>query len=160
MARQAVGDAILRVGLTTRPLTGALTTSNSGGHFPTEMKRAGYEGIILTGRAAEPTYLYVSPGKTELRPAGHLWGKDTEETSDPLLEETDRKARVSCIGPAGERLVRFACVMNEKHRPAGRSGVGAVMGSKPSRGASYGALLAHNRSICNPACIWFSDNTG
>jgi len=116
--------------MTKSPLTGALTTSNSGGHFPTEMKRAGYDGIILKGRAAEPVFLYVTPGKAELRPAGHLWGKDTEETTDLLLEETDRKARVACIGPAGERLVRFACVMNEKHRSAGRSGVGAVMGSK------------------------------
>ncbi|MHB9115670.1 MAG: aldehyde ferredoxin oxidoreductase family protein [Thermoleophilia bacterium] len=116
--------------MTKSPLTGALTTSNSGGHFPTEMKRAGYDGIIVTGRAAEPSYLFVSPGKSELRLAGHLWGKDTEETTDLLLAETDLKARVACIGPAGERLVRFASVQNEKHRAAGRSGVGAVWGSK------------------------------
>jgi aldehyde:ferredoxin oxidoreductase len=116
--------------MTKSPLTGALTTSNSGGHFPTEMKRAGYDGIIVTGRAAEPTYLYVAPGRSELRSAAHLWGKDTEETTDLLLAEVDIKARVACIGPAGERLVRFASVQNEKHRAAGRSGVGAVMGSK------------------------------
>ena len=116
--------------MTKSPLTGALTTSNSGGHFPTEMKRAGYDGIIVKGRAAEPMYLYVTPGKAELRSAGHLWGKDTAETTDLLFDETDPKARVACIGPAGERLVRFASVMNEKHRAAGRSGVGAVMGSK------------------------------
>jgi len=116
--------------MTKSPLTGALTTSNSGGHFPTELKRAGYDGIILTGRAAEPTYLFVTPGKAELRSADHLWGKDTEETTDLLLQETHPKARVACIGPAGERLVRFASVQNEKHRAAGRSGVGAVLGSK------------------------------
>src|SRR5680860_811049 len=112
------------------PLNGALTASNAGGHFPTELKRAGYDGIIVQGRAEEPVYLYVTPGKAELRPAGHLWGKDTHETTDLLLAETHPKARVACIGPAGERLVLFASVQNEKHRAAGRSGVGAVMGSK------------------------------
>ena len=116
--------------MTKSPLTGALTTSNSGGHFPTEMKRAGYDGIIIKGRADQPTYLYVTPGGVELRSAAQLWGKDTEETTDLLLDETSPKARVACIGPAGERLVRFASVQNEKHRAAGRSGVGAVMGSK------------------------------
>jgi aldehyde:ferredoxin oxidoreductase len=116
--------------MTKSPLTGALTTSNSGGQFPTELKRAGYDGIIVKGRAAQATYLFITPQKAELRSAEHLWGKDTEETTDLLLEETDAKARVACIGPAGERLVRFASVQNEKHRAAGRSGVGAVMGSK------------------------------
>jgi aldehyde:ferredoxin oxidoreductase len=112
------------------PLNGALTASNAGGRFPTELKRAGYDGIIVTGRASEPTYLYISESGPELRSASHLWGRDTHETTDLLLEETDPGARVACIGPAGERLVLFASVQNEKHRAAGRSGVGAVMGSK------------------------------
>jgi aldehyde:ferredoxin oxidoreductase len=116
--------------MTKSPLTGALTTSNSGGHFPTELKRAGYDGIIVKGRADRPVYLSITPGGSELRSAEHLWGKDTAETTDLLLAETHAKARVACIGPAGERLVRFASVQNEKHRAAGRSGVGAVMGSK------------------------------
>jgi len=66
----------------------------------------------------------------ELRDASHIWGKDSYETTDALLSETDPEAKVACIGPAGERLVLFACIMNDKHRAAGRTGVGAVMGSK------------------------------
>ena len=116
--------------MTKSPLTGAITCSNSGGRFPTELKRSGYDGVILMGRAPKPVYLYVNDGKAELRDASHLWGQTTHETTDRLHAETDSKARVACIGPAGERLVRFAAIMNDKDRAAGRSGVGAVMGSK------------------------------
>jgi aldehyde:ferredoxin oxidoreductase len=116
--------------VTKSPLTGALCNSNSGGMFPTEMKLTGYDMFIFEGRSEKPVYLWVNDGKAELRSAEHLWGKNTHETEDVLLNETDPKARVNCIGPAGENLVRFACIMNDKHRAAGRSGVGAVMGSK------------------------------
>ena len=116
--------------MTKSPLTGALTCSNSGGRFPTELKRAGYDAVIFRGRATEPVYLWIQDGKAELRPAGHLWGKTTHATTDALLEETDSAARVSCIGPAGERQVLFASIMNDRDRAAGRSGVGAVMGAK------------------------------
>jgi len=116
--------------MTKSPLTGAITCSNSGGQFPTQMKRSGYDAIIFTGKAAEPAYLYIDRGKAELRSAAHLWGKDTHETTDTLLQETNPKARVACIGPAGERLVLFASIINDRDRAAGRSGVGAVMGSK------------------------------
>ncbi len=116
--------------MTKSPLTGAVTCSNSGGMFPTEFKRAGYDAIIFTGRSASPVYLWVDQGRAELRDAGHLWGKNTHETTDMLLNETQAKARVACIGPAGEKQVLFASIMNDKHRAAGRSGVGAVMGSK------------------------------
>ena len=116
--------------MTKSPLTGAITCSNSGGIFPTEFKRAGYDAIIFTGRSKTPVYLWLDHGKAELRRADHLWGKDTHETTDMLLAETDGKAKVACIGPAGEKRVLFASVMNDKHRAAGRSGVGAVMGSK------------------------------
>jgi aldehyde:ferredoxin oxidoreductase len=116
--------------MTKSPLTGAITCSNSGGMFPTELKRTGYDAIIFTGRSETPVYLWLDHGKAELRGADHLWGKDTHETTDTLLVETDAKARVACIGPAGEKQVLFASVMNDKHRAAGRSGVGAVMGSK------------------------------
>jgi len=116
--------------MTKSPLTGAITCSNSGGRFPTELKRAGYDAVIFTGKAAKPVYLYVDRGKAELRSAAHLWGKDTHKTTDRLLQETDPKARVACIGPAGEKLVLFASIMNDRDRAAGRSGVGAVMGSK------------------------------
>ncbi|PKO12494.1 MAG: aldehyde ferredoxin oxidoreductase [Chloroflexi bacterium HGW-Chloroflexi-10] len=116
--------------VTKSPLTGALTDSNSGGYFPTEMKRTGFDCFIFEGKSAEPVYLWVNNDTVEIRPAGHLWGKTVPETEDQLISETDAKARVACIGPAGENLVRIASIMNDKHRAAGRSGVGAVMGSK------------------------------
>ena len=116
--------------VTKSPLTGALSCSNSGGFFPTEMKRTGFDLFIFEGKAERPVYLWVHDGEAELRSAEHLWGKDVFETEDALRAETDRRARVACIGPAGERLVRIAAIMNEKHRAAARSGVGAVMGSK------------------------------
>jgi aldehyde:ferredoxin oxidoreductase len=115
---------------TKSPLTGAITCSNSGGHFPAELKKAGWDMIVLEGRAAEPVYLWIDGARAELRPAGHLWGKTTHETDDALRAETHAQAKSACIGPAGERLVRFAAIMNDRDRAAGRSGVGAVMGSK------------------------------
>jgi aldehyde:ferredoxin oxidoreductase len=116
--------------VTKSPLTGAITCSNSGGHFPTQLKKAGYDGIIVTGRAKTPVYLWIEDGRAELRPADHLWGKDTHQTDDTIKEETDRRAKVASIGPAGERGALFASIMNDRDRAAGRSGVGAVMGSK------------------------------
>ena len=116
--------------VTKSPLTGAITVSNSGGDFPTWMKRTGFDMFIIEGRAEKPVYLWVNEDEIELRPAEHIWGKEVHESEDLLLEETDPKAKVACIGPAGERLVRVASIMNDKHRAAGRSGVGAVMGSK------------------------------
>ncbi len=116
--------------MTKSPLTGAITCSNSGGMFPTEFKRTGYDAIVFTGQSKKKVYLYLDHEKAELRSADHLWGKDTHQTTDLLLAETDAKAKVACIGPAGEKRVLFASIMNDKHRAAGRSGVGAVMGSK------------------------------
>lgn len=116
--------------VTKAPLTGTIGASNSGGHFGPELKFAGYDGIIFEGKSETPVYLYINDDKIELRSAEHLWGKKVPETTDELLSETDPGARVACIGPAGEKLVLYATVMNDKHRAAGRSGLGAVMGSK------------------------------
>ena len=116
--------------VTKSPLTGALAHSNSGGDFPTWMKRTGFDMFIFEGRAKKPLYLWVNEDQVELRSAEHLWGKDVPTTTDTLLAETDPKAKVACIGPAGERLALVAGIMNDKHRAAARSGVGAVMGSK------------------------------
>jgi len=116
--------------VTKAPLTGTIGASNSGGHFGPELKYAGYDGIIFEGKAEKPVYLYINDDVVELRCAEHLWGKSVFETTDELLKETVEDARVACIGPAGEKLVLFATVMNDKHRAAGRSGLGAVMGSK------------------------------
>ena len=112
-------------------LTGAITTSNSGGHWGPELKFAGYDMLIVEGRAPKPSYLYVYDDLVEIRDAAQYWGKIVSETEDGLREELGVPGmRIACIGPAGENLVKFACIMNDKHRAAGRSGVGTVMGSK------------------------------
>ncbi len=116
--------------VTKSPLTGALAHSNSGGEFPTWMKRTGFDMFIFEGKALEPVYVLVNEDQVEIRSAAHVWGKDTHETTDILKEETSADARVACIGQAGENLALMAAIMNDKHRAAARSGVGAVMGSK------------------------------
>ena len=116
--------------VTKGPLTGTIAASNSGGSFGPEMKFAGYDAIILEGRAAKPSYLWIKDDTVEIRDAAHLWGKDVPDTTDILREETDSDAKVACIGPAGENMALLASIMNEMHRAAGRTGVGAVMGSK------------------------------
>ncbi len=116
--------------MTKSPLTGAITCSNSGGMFPNEFKRSGFDAVIFSGKAKEPVYLWIEQGQAEIRDAGHLRGKTTHETTDLLVAETDSKAKVACIGPAGEKGVLFASIMNDKDRAAGRSGVGTVMGAK------------------------------
>jgi aldehyde:ferredoxin oxidoreductase len=116
--------------VTKGPLTGTIAASNSGGYWGPELKYAGYDMIIIEGKAAEPAYLWIFNDRVELRCAAKLWGKSTHEATDIIVSETDPEAKVACIGPAGEKLVKFACVINDKHRAAGRTGVGAVMGSK------------------------------
>lgn len=115
---------------TKSPLTGAITCSNSGGSFPAELKRSGLDAIIVEGVSPRPVYLFVADERAELRPADHLWGRSVPEADEALRAETDPKAKVAVIGPAGERLVLFAAIMNDRDRAAGRAGVGAVMGSK------------------------------
>lgn len=117
--------------VTKGPLTNAITTSNSGGLWGPEIKAAGYDMLILEGRASSPCYLWIYDDQVEIREAGHLWGKTVWETEERLRTELGVPDTViASIGPAGEKLVRFACIMNDLHRAAGRSGVGAVMGSK------------------------------
>lgn len=111
-------------------LNGTIAASNSGGSFGPELKYAGYDGIIIEGKAKEPVYLWINDEHVELRSASHLWGADVVTTVDTIKAETDEEAKVACIGPAGENLVKFACIMNEYNRAAGRSGVGAVLGFK------------------------------
>ncbi|MGE5553421.1 MAG: aldehyde ferredoxin oxidoreductase family protein [Betaproteobacteria bacterium] len=116
--------------VTKSPLTGTIAASNSGGYWGPELKYAGFDALIIEGKAPNPVYLWVENGQIEVRPADHLWGKTTHETEDILHAETDPEAKIASIGPAGENLVKFACVVNDKHRAAGRSGVGAVLGAK------------------------------
>ncbi|MBI4765011.1 MAG: aldehyde ferredoxin oxidoreductase family protein [Deltaproteobacteria bacterium] len=113
------------------PLIGLFTDSNSGGHFGPELKFAGIDHVIITGRSDTPVYLYIQNNKAELRPAAHLWGLDTWETEDLIRSQLgDASIQVASIGPAGENQVRLACIINNKSHAAGRTGLGAVMGSK------------------------------
>lgn len=117
--------------VTKSPLNDVITSSNSGGFWGAELKFAGYDILVVEGKAAEPVYIHIKDDKVEIKPAGHLWGKNTNEVTDMLLKEVgDPKARVANIGTAGEQLSRIACIMNDRWRAAGRSGVGAVMGAK------------------------------
>ncbi len=116
--------------VTKSPLTGTIASSNSGGYFGAELKFAGYDAIVFEGKATSPVYLVIEDDKVELREAGELWGKVVSETTDILEKRHGDKHRVLTIGPAGERLSLLAAIMNDRWRAAGRSGVGAVMGSK------------------------------
>ena len=117
--------------VTKAPLNGVIASSNSGGYWGAQMKFAGYDMVILEGKADKPQYITIYDDKVEIKDATHLWGKDVYATTATLLEEFgDPKAKVLCIGPAGENLSMNAAIMNDKFRAAGRSGVGAVMGSK------------------------------
>lgn len=112
-------------------LTNAITTSNSGGHWGPELKFAGYDLLILEGKSPQPVYLFINNDQVEIRDASGYWGKGVNDTEDGLRSELGIPGlRIASIGPAGENLVKFACIMNDKHRAAGRSGVGTVMGSK------------------------------
>lgn len=116
------------------PLTLGYGESEAGGFWGPELKMAGFEGIIVTGAATEPVYLWVQEGKAELRPAGHLWGRTPLEVQNELHAELgDDKIRVLQCGPAGEKLVRMAAITNELRHYNGRNGLGAVMGSKKLR---------------------------
>ena len=117
--------------VTKGPLTGAIACSNSGGYCGAEFKMAGWDMVIFEGKSAKPVYLFVQDDVAELRDAAHLWGKTVWETEATLKKQLqDPLVRVSSIGGAGENLVLYAAVVNDLHRAAGRSGVGAVMGSK------------------------------
>ena len=117
--------------VTKGPLTGAIACSNSGGYFGAELKFAGWDMIIFEGKSPKPVYLWLENDKAELRDAGHLWGKTTWQTEETIKKtHQDPQIRVASIGRAGENGVLYACVVNDLHRAAGRSGVGTVMGSK------------------------------
>ncbi len=117
--------------VTKSPLTGTIASSNSGGFWGAELKFAGYDLIIVEGKSETPCYIHINDDVVQIKDAKKYWGKLVSETTDLLLQETaDPKARVLTIGPAGEKMILLASIMNDKYRAAGRSGVGAVMGSK------------------------------
>ena len=113
------------------PLAGSIGDAQAGGFWPAEAKAAGFDGIIVKGKAEQPVYLWLHDGEAELRDAAHLWGQVTGDVDAAIREELDDpKIQVLQIGPAGEKLVRYACIINMANRAAGRTGMGAVMGSK------------------------------
>jgi len=117
--------------ITKGPLTGAIACSNSGGYWGAELKMAGWDMVIVEGKSPTPVYLYINDDVAELRDASSLWGQSVWKTEEALKTSLqDPLTRVSCIGPAGENGVLYAAIVNDLHRAAGRSGVGAVMGSK------------------------------
>ena len=122
--------------VTKSPLTGLFLDSYAGGWFGPELRRLGYDGLIITGRAEEPTYLWLSEEGPELRDASHIWGQPSGRAVELVRDETDGRAHVAAIGPAGENLVRFAAIVFDRDEDpwrsgvAGRGGAGAVMGSK------------------------------
>lgn len=113
------------------PLTNGYGKSEVGGFFGAEVRHAGFDGIIVEGRATRPSYIWVHDGQAEIRDAAKYWGKDTKETQEGIRAElNDKRIRLAMIGPAGENMVRFACVINDLTEAAGRGGMGAIMGSK------------------------------
>lgn len=145
------------------PLTGGFGESEAGGYWGTELKLAGFDAIIVEGKADKPVYIFIQDGQVEIKNAQHLWGMKTLECQDAICEELgDKNVKVTLIGPAGENLVSFACILNDLDAAAGRTGMGAVMGSKNLKAI---ACRGHQRlSLANPEAVsaighWIRDNT-
>ncbi len=145
------------------PLTGAFGEAEAGGYWGAELKMAGFDAIIIDGKAEKPVYLLIRDGKAELKDARRLWGMKTLECQNTIREDLgDSGIKVAQIGPAGENLVRFACVVNDLDAFAGRTGMGAVMGSKNLKAV---ACRGHQRlSLADPDAVaalahWVKDNT-
>jgi len=131
--------------VTKSPLSGMIASSNSGGVWGAKLKYAGWDAIIVEGKAKEPVYINIDDEKAEILPANEYWGKTTEDVVEEMLKLYP-KASILNIGPAGEKLSLIAAVMNDKDRAAGRSGVGAVMGSKNLKAISVTA----SRTVIEP----------
>jgi aldehyde:ferredoxin oxidoreductase len=145
------------------PLTGGFGEADAGGYWGTELKLAGFDAIIVEGKAENPVYISIQDGQVEIKDARHLWGMQTLECQNAIREELgDPGVKIAQIGPAGENLVRFACVANDLDAFAGRTGMGAVMGSKKLKAV---ACRGHQRlSLANPEAVsaigrWVRDNT-
>jgi len=144
------------------PLTGGWGDSQAGGFWGAELKRAGWDAIIIEGKAANPVYLWINDDKVEIRDASHLWGRTTREVQEQIQDELgDKRIRVTQIGLAGEKLVRIAGIANDLTHFYGRNGHGAVMGSKMLRAiavrGSKALPLAHPEKVREVA-KWLADN--
>lgn len=144
------------------PLTGAIGDAQGGGFWPAELKFAGSDAIIVTGKSPRPVYLWIHDGVAELRDAAHLWGRITGDVEDAIrAEHNDAHIQVLQIGPGGEKLTRYACLISHSNRAAGRTGMGAVMGSKNLKAV---AVRGHSRpEVADPERLralgrWGRDN--
>ncbi|MFC1903900.1 aldehyde ferredoxin oxidoreductase family protein [Chloroflexota bacterium] len=145
------------------PLTGAFGEAEAGGYWGTELKMAGFDAIIVEGKAEKPVYILIQDGEVSIKDARHLWGMKTLECQNTIREELgDVGIKVLQIGPAGENLVRFACIMNDLDAASGRTGMGAVMGSKNLKAV---ACRGHQRpTVADQQGVteiarWIKDNT-
>lgn len=130
-----------RVDLVTKsPLTGLIGCSNAGGFWAAHLKQAGFDMMILRGESKKPVYIWINDGDVEIRDAEHLWGRlDAMNTIDEIKKETYKEASVMAVGPAGENMVRYACIIVDHYHAAGRSGCGAILGKKKVKAiAVYG----------------------
>ncbi len=148
--------------ITKGALTNAIASSNSGGKVGAEIKLAGWDLVIFEGRASHPVYLWIEDDRAELRDARQYWGKSVWETEPAIKAElADPNIKVASIGRAGEKMVRFACIVNDLHRAAGRSGVGAVMGSKNLKAIAVrgtGGVQVHDPAAFMHAVRWAKSN--
>ena len=144
------------------PLTGAYGEAEAGGFWGAELKRAGFDAIIVEGKASSPVYLWVHDQKVELRDASRLWGLEIKKSQQTIRNELDDKTvKVAQIGPGGEKQVRYACVINDMNHVAGRCGMGAVMGSKNLKAVAVKGTT--NVPVCKPKCLrklatWMAQN--
>ena len=146
------------------PLTGTYGDAEVGGYWGAELKHAGYDAIIIEGKAGKPVYLWIKDGGVEIRDASHLWGKTTGDCQESIRSDVGEPlARTAIIGKAGENLVRYAAIINDVHHAAGRTGMGAVMGSKNLKAI---AVRGRNRpALANPDAVnalakWLRDIVG
>ena len=144
------------------PLTGALGSSEAGGWWGHEFKRAGFDALVVRGRAESPVYLWIHDGEVEIRPADHLWGQATAPVQVAIRDELgDERIRVAQIGPGGENLVRYAAVMHDVNRAAGRNGLGALMGSKNLKAVAVrgtGKVSVADKARTSAVSRWFGEN--
>ena len=144
------------------PLTGALASSEAGGWFGAELKRAGFDGLVVSGKAQHPVYIYIHDGDIEIRDADHLWGKQTADCQEMMRAELkDEKVRIAQIGPGGENGVLYASIMHDVSRAAGRSGLGAVMGSKNLKAVAVRGTMKvglANEVLMKKTTKWITSN--
>ena len=148
LAHLAVG-AYNRVAITAKsPMTGAIIDAQAGGFWGPECKMAGFDAIVVQGRASQPVYIWVLKGKVEIRDATGVWGLDTGPAEDAIKQQTgESRLRTCIIGPGGENLVRYANITNNLRHFAGRGGLGAVMGSKNLKAV---AVRCHPSTMTKP----------